>query len=119
MAQFRETPYAKSGTQHRYIRSFLVGAAFTVAWTPCLSPILGSVLTLALIGDRRSWRASTGNLFTGDGAAFPASRSFFSALSPLVKRIGRFSRWIYFLSGALLAFISILILLHRLNFLYL
>jgi len=28
-----------------YLRSFIVGGAFTVAWTPCLSPILGSVFT--------------------------------------------------------------------------
>ena len=31
----------------RYGRSFGIGAAFAVAWTPCIGPILGAVLTLA------------------------------------------------------------------------
>jgi len=31
-----------------YLRSFLTGAIFTLAWTHCAGPILGSILTLAL-----------------------------------------------------------------------
>jgi cytochrome c biogenesis protein CcdA len=31
----------------RYGKSFGIGAAFAVAWTPCIGPILGAVLTLA------------------------------------------------------------------------
>ena len=32
-----------------YIFSFLLGAAFGFGWTPCIGPILGSILTLAAI----------------------------------------------------------------------
>ena len=28
---------------------FLVGAAFAFGWTPCIGPILGSILTLAAL----------------------------------------------------------------------
>lgn len=31
----------------RYGKSFGIGAAFAIAWTPCIGPILGAVLTLA------------------------------------------------------------------------
>lgn len=31
-----------------YTRSGLVGAAFAIGWTPCIGPILGSILTLGL-----------------------------------------------------------------------
>ena len=31
-----------------YTTSFLFGAAFAVGWTPCVGPVLGAVLTLAL-----------------------------------------------------------------------
>src|SRR3970282_760583 len=31
----------------RYGRSFGIGAAFAVGWTPCIGPILGAILTLA------------------------------------------------------------------------
>ena len=31
----------------RYINSFLLGLAFAVGWTPCVGPVLGSILILA------------------------------------------------------------------------
>jgi cytochrome c biogenesis protein CcdA len=31
----------------RYGKSFVIGAAFAVAWTPCIGPILGAILVLA------------------------------------------------------------------------
>ena len=34
---------------HSYAFPFLVGAAFGFGWTPCIGPILGSILTLASI----------------------------------------------------------------------
>ncbi len=30
-----------------YLRSALIGAAFAVGWTPCIGPILGSILFIA------------------------------------------------------------------------
>ena len=33
----------------------LVGAAFAVGWTPCIGPILGSILTFAAPPARRAW----------------------------------------------------------------
>jgi cytochrome c-type biogenesis protein len=35
------------GLKPRYLASFLFGACFAVAWTPCVGPILGSTLALA------------------------------------------------------------------------
>ena len=31
----------------RYGKSFVIGAAFAIGWTPCIGPILGAILTLA------------------------------------------------------------------------
>lgn len=102
-----------------YLASFVIGASFTVAWTPCLSPILGSVLAFA-------WNSET----AGKGAILLASYSlglglpflmmgaFFSSLMPVLKRIGRFTRWVYFVSGALLLIIGILILFGKISVLY-
>ncbi len=47
----------KVGQTTSYVRSFLIGGAFTLAWTPCLSPILGSVLTLAVTSET-AWRGA-------------------------------------------------------------
>ncbi len=32
-----------------YARSFLVGATYSVAWTPCIGPVLGAILTSVLV----------------------------------------------------------------------
>ncbi len=34
--------------QSGYLRSFLTGAIFSLGWTPCVGPVLGGILTLAL-----------------------------------------------------------------------
>ncbi len=102
-----------------YLRSFLVGAAFTVAWTPCLSPILGSVLTIAATSDTVGKGAALLAVYSlGLGLPFLLVGAFFSALAPLLKRLGRASRWIYLAAGALLVIAGILILLSKLSFLY-
>ena len=109
----------KVGRSSGYIRSFVVGAAFTVAWTPCLSPILGSVLTLALNSETAGKGAFLLAVYSlGMGLPFLLLGAFFSTLTPLLKRIGRFSRWIYFASGILLVVVGILIILGKFRFLH-
>ncbi len=110
----------KAGRRNGYIRSFIVGASFTVAWTPCYGPILGSVLTLAGTSETAGKGALLLAVYSlGLGLPFLLIGAFFSTLTPLLKRIGRASRWVYFASGALLVIAGILILLDKLSFLYL
>ncbi|RJO62205.1 MAG: cytochrome c biogenesis protein CcdA [Dehalococcoidia bacterium] len=110
----------KASLRSGYARSFLVGAAFTVAWTPCVGPVLGSVLTLAVNAETVGRGAFLLAVYSlGLGLPFLLIGAFFSTLMPLLKRIGRFSRWIYLASGALLVIAGILILLGKLSFLYL
>ncbi|MFN8638814.1 MAG: cytochrome c biogenesis protein CcdA [Dehalococcoidia bacterium] len=71
-----------------YPRSLAIGAAFSVAWSPCIGPILGVVLTLA---------ATSGNAFQGAvlllayalglGVWFLAFGAFFSWLTPRLRRL--------------------------------
>jgi cytochrome c-type biogenesis protein len=110
----------KVGRRSGYIRSFIVGASFTVAWTPCLSPILGGVMTLALNSETAGKGAVLLAVYSlGLGLPFLLIGAFFSTLTPLLKRIGHFSRWIYLASGALLVIAGILILLNKFSFHYL
>ncbi len=102
-----------------YLASFVIGASFTVAWTPCLSPILASVLTIAL----NSETAGKGAILlaaysSGLGLPFLLMGAFFTPLAPVLKRVGGFSRWVYFASGALLLIAGILILFGKLSLLY-
>jgi cytochrome c-type biogenesis protein len=113
----RLTP--KAGSTSGYTRSFIIGAAFTLAWTPCLSPILGSILTLAATSETVGRGALLLAFYSlGMGLPFLLIGLFFSQLTPLLKSIGRISRWIYYASGALLVIIGILMLLDKFSFLY-
>lgn len=38
-----------NGAAPGYTRSFLVGATYSVAWTPCIGPVLGAILTSVLV----------------------------------------------------------------------
>ncbi len=44
---YRDTRFQPKPGQHSFLSTFLVGAGFACGWSPCIGPILGSVLTLA------------------------------------------------------------------------
>lgn len=107
------------GMTSGYLRSFVTGGVFTLAWIPCLSPILGSVLTLAW-GSETVWQG-TYLLLTyslGLGLPFLLIGAAFGTITPLLKRIHRYSSMIYIASGALLIAIGMLILTGNLGWLY-
>jgi len=106
------------GTTTGYLRSFLTGSVFCLAWTPCVSPLLGSVLTLAW-SSQTAWQGAY--LLTiyslGLGLPFLIIGSAFSSITPLLRRIHRYSQVVYIVSGFLLVAIGILILTGRLTWL--
>ena len=107
------------GKTSGYLRSFLIGGIFTLAWTPCLSPILGSVLTLAL-NTETAWNGTflLASYSLGLGLPFLIIGASFGFFVPLLKRLNRYSRIIYIISGILLVIIGILILTNNLTWLY-
>jgi cytochrome c-type biogenesis protein len=113
----RLTP--KVGETTSYLRSFLIGAAFTAAWTPCLSPILGAVLTLA-VSSETAWRGAflLAVYSMGLGIPFLLLGAFFGFLSPLLRKLGRLSRVIYLLAAVVLIAMGILIITGNMSWLY-
>jgi len=107
------------GNTTGYLRSLLIGATFSLVWTPCVSPILGGILTLAL-GSETAWHgASLLAIYSlGLGIPFLVIGVAFDSISPLLRRIHRYSNWIYIISGLLLITIGVLILTNSLNWVY-
>ncbi len=99
-----------------YLRSFLTGGIFTVAWTPCVGPILGGILALAL-GSETAWQGAylLATYSLGLGLPFLAIGAAFDSVTPLLKRIHRYSSVIYIFSGVLLIAVGILILTNKLS----
>jgi len=103
------------GTTTSYLRSFLTGGIFSLAWTPCVGPILGGILTLAL-GSETAWQGAylLATYSLGLGLPFLIMGIAFDFITPLLKRIYRYSSLIHIISGLLLIAVGILILTNKL-----
>ena len=104
------------GNTTGYLRSLLIGATFSLVWTPCVSPILGGILTLAL-GSETAWYGAylLAIYSLGLGLPFLVIGIAFDSLSPLLRRIYRYSRIVYIISSLLLITIGVLILTNKIN----
>lgn len=98
-----------------YLRSFVIGAVFSLAWTPCVGPILGGILTLAL-KSATAWSGAylLASYSLGLGIPFLIIGVAFDSVAPLLKWIRRYSNYVYIISGLLLIAIGILILFNKL-----
>jgi len=98
-----------------YARSFLTGAVFSVAWTPCVGPVQGAVLTVAWTSGS-VWQGTylLAIYSLGLGLPFLLAGVAFDFATPLMKRVHRYSRAIYVVSGSLLIVMGILVLTNRL-----
>ncbi|VOZ82717.1 cytochrome c-type biogenesis protein [Streptococcus pneumoniae] len=54
-----------------YSQAFLLGLTFSFAWTPCVGPVLGSVLALAASGGSGAWQGTGLMLVYTLGLALP------------------------------------------------
>ena len=99
-----------------YLRSFLIGAIFPIAWIPCTSWALGGILMLAGTSET-AWQG--GYLLAiyslGLGLPFLIIGAAFSSITPLLKHIYRYSNWVYIISGVLLIAVGILVLTNNLT----
>jgi cytochrome c-type biogenesis protein len=90
-----------------HFSTFFVGFAFALGWTPCLGPILGSILVLA--GAKGTALSGAGLLFVyGLGIALPFL-IFSTLLSEAVfrsRRLLRFSAWVSRIGGVFLLFLG-------------
>jgi cytochrome c-type biogenesis protein len=98
------------GTRVGYARSFVVGAAFSAGWSPCMGPTLASILTLAVSS---STALKAGVLLfaysAGLSVPFLAMGLAYNSVQPLYNKIKRYTGVMYFLSGALLIIVGILV----------
>lgn len=91
--------------------SFLLGLSLAFGWSPCIGPILGSILTLTF---------NAGTLYTGVlmmlvfsfGLAIPflLTAIFIGEFTGLIKKIESATVWISKLSGLILIFLGILLI---------
>ena len=110
----REKKFHLRGKPAGYLGSFIVGMTFAAAWSPCIGPILGTILLYA---------ASEGSTFYGLkllsvyslGLALPffVSSLALNTFLSYSKILYRFMRIIMFFSGLLLVLFGIMLLSNK------
>ncbi len=100
-----------------YIGSFLVGIAFSAGWTPCVGPILASIIGMGLTSESQ-WAAVGLLSFYTLGLAIPF---FLTALAvnlflPLFNRVKHHMRAVELSTGALLIFVGVLMFTGKFSF---
>lgn len=107
----RERKFHMGGKPAGYFGSFFIGMTFAAAWTPCIGPILGSILLYAGSQGSASFGLKLLAVYSL-GLAIPfliASIGINSFLSYSAK-LRKYMRWIMIASGLLLIIFGILLL---------
>jgi cytochrome c-type biogenesis protein len=100
---------AGKGLEPSYVRSFLVGVTFAAGWTPCIGPLLGTVMTLAFAEPTRA----LGFLFVyalGLAVPFLATAALLTRAIGWLKRLNRHMRAVEIISGLLMVGVGILLI---------
>ena len=104
------------GNTTGYLRSLLTGGIFSLAWTPCVGPILGGILTLALSSETVWHGAYLLAVYSlGLGLPFLIIGAAFDSITPLLRHIRGYSTPIYIAGGLLLIAVGVLILTNNLT----
>ena len=91
--------------------SFILGAAFAIGWTPCVGPILASILLLASATSTAIQGAYLLAIFSlGLAIPFLALAIGFGHLTRVFKKLNRYLTVISIIGGIFLIFIGLLLL---------
>jgi cytochrome c-type biogenesis protein len=94
-----------------YFGSFLVGVTFAAGWTPCIGPMLGSILLLASQAESMSYGIQLLAVYSlGLGIPFFLSSLALSVFLSYSRKVQRYMRIINIMSGILLIIVGILFL---------
>lgn len=96
--------------------AFLLGLSMAFGWTPCVGPLLGSILTLAANGSTAVEGAILLMAFSlGLAVPFLSFALLAGAATPYVRKLSIYTEWIQKIGGVFLILIGLLLLFNRFN----
>jgi cytochrome c-type biogenesis protein len=103
------------GSRRRgYVGSALIGASFSIGWTPCVGPVLGGILTLAATTSTVAQGAALLAFYSlGLGVPFLIAGLLAGEATSLIKRFNRVLPVMEVVAGGLLIVTGILIFTDR------
>ncbi len=96
-----------------YPLSFVFGLAFAAGWTPCIGPILGSILTLAATSPSHAFVLLL-SYSLGLGIPFILMGIFFSRFTRLIKSMSKHLKYYSVIMGILIIILGVLVFTNQL-----
>lgn len=93
-----------------YARSLFIGMAFAAGWTPCIGPLLGAILTLAIQGQNVGLAMLYLFVYSmGLAVPFLATAWLLTAATGRLRRLNRHMQLIERVSGAFILIIGVML----------
>ncbi|MFC1732257.1 cytochrome c biogenesis CcdA family protein [candidate division KSB1 bacterium] len=91
--------------------SFFIGSIFAFGWTPCIGPILGSILLLASTSNTASQGALLLTVFSiGLAVPFLLVALGFSHATAYINKFSKYFRWFSYVGGVFLVILGTLLI---------
>lgn len=101
------------GGKASYPLSFVFGLAFATGWTPCIGPILGSILTLAATTPSQAFSLLLAYSL-GLGIPFILMGVFFSKMTRLIRALSKHLKYYSVIMGGFIILLGVLVLTNQL-----
>ena len=111
----RERKFQIKKFKSSYPMSFVFGLAFAIGWTPCVGPILGTILTLAATTPSISFTLLLA-YSTGLGIPFILIGIFFSKSTKIISSMTKHLKYYNIILGGFIILLGILIFTNQLAY---
>jgi cytochrome c-type biogenesis protein len=112
----RDTRYQIESYRPGVVGSYVIGLSFAFGWTPCIGPILGSVLSIAASSETVTYGIVLLMLYSaGLGIPFLLAAYAINGFMRFLTKIRNYIRIIEIFTGVLLVIFGILILTNRIQ----
>ena len=115
MALNVEKKFIPKNFKTSYPMSFIFGLAFAAGWTPCVGPILGSILTLAATTPAVSFNLLLAYSL-GLGIPFILMGVFFSKATKIIKIMSKHLKYYSLILGGFIILLGILVFTNQLAY---
>ena len=112
----KDTRYQIESYRPGIVGSYVIGLSFAFGWTPCIGPILGSVLSIAASSETVTYGIVLLMLYSaGLGIPFLLAAYAINGFMRFLSKIRNYIRAIEIFTGVLLVIFGILILTNRIQ----
>jgi cytochrome c-type biogenesis protein len=103
-------PQSTPDRNRGYIASALMGVFFSAGWSPCVGPVLGAILTLALNGGSISKGVSLLSAYSA-GLAIPFLIAALGIgwVTTILRRYGKVMRYVEIAMGVILIMVGVML----------